>query len=1166
MWALVNRLLEKIFALFLDRVMEQKRDETREVLLVQHAQFLLTHFNHTLQPIRRTADKLLSKLVDRFPLVLWNGRVLQTLLDILQVLTSALQLDPNDANPTLAIPHTPFSITLLDTLEARQRTVVDFRNRCQEILQEAMKWAPEATWSHLQHYQASHAELGPNTALASLLHTVVNPNQQATTDNGDHTEASDLTACFVRSLCLRTRFEGEIAGLLLAGSVLEDKKVIINKLAEDLKTAAADNSQQDFTVALWRTTSLLIAMDGCERVLLRLVCCSCLQFFSEETMENTIACWQWILSARQDLTLPFMQQMIAAWQDSIDLQLGLFSPLVATVNPLAAYEGCKLDPSAPDVVPHDIWIKFLGERLEVARYDSDAQVAMLASLFHRTLDVVVGSSSSRISRHTAAIGTRFRLLHCALTLVQSDALPRSISKNVLRERIYCSSLDYFCRPRSVPPQRTAALKNDYNSLLLYWNALYADKKHLKTSAIGDFMAPKAGGGTTSSDSASLSPSAEVRSSTLDHGGWINTVPLSSNTSTLSKRSSRSKRLSHPETYVKDYLKKRTLILTLLAVELQSVRVFVYPPQPQASSGGDVTTPQEESVTRWLSANLNTTKSWVSNTALAWDISPTLAVYLPTRLNNIPSIESELRRLVRHNPLPVSHLPDSLFFLSTSENILSDLQQLNSMLTWAAVPPVRALAFFSRQFPPHPITAQYAVRVLSNYPADTVLFYIPQLVQALRYDTMGYVSEFIKYAAGKSQLLAHQLIWNMHTNRFTDEEGHVPDADLHDLLVSLEEILISSLSGPAKQFYQREFDFFEKITNISAIIKPYPKGDERKKACINALHEVELQPGCYLPSNPESVVIDVDRNSGTPMQSAAKAPYLARFKVCRCGITELEKLGMAVSAGQSIPSGIGPEFWQAAIFKVGDDVRQDMLALQVISLFKNIFQTVGLDLFLFPYRVVATSPGCGVIECVPNAKSRDQLGRATDTGLYEYFRSVYGDENSPQFQLARSNFVKSMAAYSLVGFLLQIKDRHNGNIMLDKDGRIIHIDFGFMFESSPGGNLGFEPDIKLTQEMFMVMGGRQDAAPFRWFVELCIKGYLAVRPYREAIVSLVSLMLDTGLPCFRGNTIRLLRTRFSPNSTEKEAANYMMNIIRNSCKSGRTVAYDWIQYYQNQIPC
>lgn len=96
-------------------------------------------------------------------------------------------------------------------------------------------------------------------------------------------------------------------------------------------------------------------------------------------------------------------------------------------------------------------------------------------------------------------------------------------------------------------------------------------------------------------------------------------------------------------------------------------------------------------------------------------------------------------------------------------------------------------------------------------------------------------------------------------------------------------------------------------------------------------------------------------------SAAKAPFLARFRVQRYGIKELENIAMAVSANAKVETKCGGlETEQAAIFKVGDDVRQDMLALQVISIFKNIFQKVGLKLFLFPYRVVATAPGVSFI--------------------------------------------------------------------------------------------------------------------------------------------------------------------------------------------------------------
>lgn len=158
---------------------------------------------------------------------------------------------------------------------------------------------------------------------------------------------------------------------------------------------------------------------------------------------------------------------------------------------------------------------------------------------------------------------------------------------------------------------------------------------------------------------------------------------------------------------------------------------------------------------------------------------------------------------------------------------------------------------------------------------------------------------------------------------------------------------------------------------------------------------------------------------------------------------------------------------SCIFKVNDDLRQDILALQVIKHFQKIFKQCDLDLYVAPYRCISNRTGKdkllgGIIEVVPNSHSRDQLGKAFEINLHEYFLKRYGSESTQDFKFARYNFIKSLAAYAVVSFILQIKDRHNGNILIDENGHLIHIDFGFIFDWSPGKDMKFESAaFKLT---------------------------------------------------------------------------------------------------------
>ena len=70
-----------------------------------------------------------------------------------------------------------------------------------------------------------------------------------------------------------------------------------------------------------------------------------------------------------------------------------------------------------------------------------------------------------------------------------------------------------------------------------------------------------------------------------------------------------------------------------------------------------------------------------------------------------------------------------------------------------------------------------MRALESHSVDVTFFYVPQIVQTLRYDALGYVERYIIETGAFSQLFAHQIIWNMKANAFKDEDSQI--VSFHD---------------------------------------------------------------------------------------------------------------------------------------------------------------------------------------------------------------------------------------------------------------------------------------------------------------------------------------------------------------------------------------------------
>jgi len=292
----------------------------------------------------------------------------------------------------------------------------------------------------------------------------------------------------------------------------------------------------------------------------------------------------------------------------------------------------------------------------------------------------------------------------------------------------------------------------------------------------------------------------------------------------------------------------------------------------------------------------------------------------------------------------------------------------------------------------------------------------------------------------------------------------------------------------------------------------------------------------------------------------------------------------------------------------DDVRQEELAYRLLRWFQRLFSRHKLNLWLRPFIIIATTHDGGCLEAVSNSISLDALKKHYGDSwisLKNYFdtafprlpskssrrHSIGNGQKVVLYQDALMNFAKSMAAYSIICYVLAIRDRHNGNIMLDDEGHIIHVDFGFMLCGAPGGKVlqkmgGFEHSggFKLSKELAEVMGGPESPA-FQVFREAVIDGMIAVRKEADDLLAMLQLSMigaeNFSQPCFEHplgypeavvddmrHRLRLHevdeRGREVAPMSDDEFHTYVMDMIDHSQDHWRTVVYDWVQLKQNDI--
>uniref|UniRef100_A0A671T3A9 phosphatidylinositol-4,5-bisphosphate 3-kinase n=1 Tax=Sinocyclocheilus anshuiensis TaxID=1608454 RepID=A0A671T3A9_9TELE len=497
-----------------------------------------------------------------------------------------------------------------------------------------------------------------------------------------------------------------------------------------------------------------------------------------------------------------------------------------------------------------------------------------------------------------------------------------------------------------------------------------------------------------------------------------------------------------------------------------------------------------------------------------------------------------------------NFPQSLpkLLLSVKWSKHEDMAQLQALLQiWPKLSPRDALELLDFNYPDQYVR-EFAVICLRDMSDDELLQYLLQLVQVLRYEPYYdcALSRFLLERAQSSRKIGHFLFWHLRS------EMYMPAVSVHFALI-LEAYCRGCI--PHIEVLKKQVEALNKLKAVSELIKLGTIKTKTKQAhlkeammtCLRQTGFIETLSDLQSPLNPNILLAGVHVERCKYMDSKMKPLWI---------VYNNKLLG-----GDTV----------GIIFKNGDDLRQDMLTLQILRLMDLLWKEANLDLRIVPYGCLATGDHSGLIEVVSSAdtianiqKTSSNMAAAAAFNKDALLNWLKDKNSGDALDKAIEEFTLSCAGYCVATYVLGIGDRHSDNIMVRSTGQLFHIDFGHIlgnFKSKFGIKRERVPFI-LTHDFIHVIqqGKTGNTEKFGNFRQYCEEAYLILRKNGNLFITLFALMLTAGLPELTSvKDIQYLKDSLALGKTDEEALKQFRQKFDEALRESWTTKVNWMAH-------